>query len=152
MITMGLRAAPKVVTFAIYDSEARSIVNLEAIHIPAAFGWPEALKYLRSNVLDIMREYAVEKAGVRTSEPIAKSQSVERIQIEGVIQEAFASSLLIRYFAGPITVGAAVLGINRADFKPIAKDGRNDLEVDGWEDMSEAKREAILYAMGAVNA
>ena len=62
------------------------------------------------------------------------------------------SSSLTLYFSGPIAVGAAVLGIDRANFNPIVKDGRNDLEVDGWEDTSEQKREAALYAMGAVNA
>tara|TARA_R110002124_G_scaffold161822_1_gene329014 strand:+ start:374 stop:832 length:459 start_codon:yes stop_codon:yes gene_type:complete len=152
MITMGLRAAPKVVTFAIYDSEASRIVNVEAINIPSAFARPDALKYVRNNILDVMREYDVVHAGVRTSEPIAKSLSVERVQIEGVIQEAFASSSLKRYFFGPMAVGAAVLGIDRGSFKPITKDGRNDFEVDGWDKMSEPKREAVLYAMGAINA
>lgn len=152
MITMGLRAAPKLVTFAIFDSDRNEILNVEDIQIPAAFEWPVALKYLRSSILDVLREYGVGRAGVRTSEPVAKSLSVERIQIEGVIQEAFASSSLQGYFAGPIAVGAAMLRIDRTTFKPMAKEGRNDMEVDGWEDMSEVRREAVLYAMGAANA
>lgn len=152
MITMGLRAAPKCVTFAIFDSEANEIVNVEDIQIPAAFEWPVALKYVRSSVLDVLREYRVERAGVRTSEPVAKSLSVERVQVEGVIQEAFASSALEGYFAGPIAVGASRLAVDRASFKPMTKEGRNDIEVDGWEDMSEVRREAVLYAMGAANA
>ncbi len=152
MITMGLRAAPKLVTFAIFDSDANEILNVEDIQIPSAFEWPVALKYVRCSVLDVLREYEVERAGVRTSEPVAKSLSVERIQIEGVIQEAFASSALKGYFAGPIAVGAAVLRIDRATFKPMAKEGRNDMDVDGWGDMTEVRREAVLYAMGAANA
>lgn len=95
MITMGLRAAPKCVTFAIFDSEAQAVLNVEDIQMPAAFEWPVALKYVRSSVLDALREYQVGRAGVRTSEPMAQSLSVERIQIEGVIQEAFASSSLV---------------------------------------------------------
>lgn len=152
MITMGLRAAPKFVTFAIFDAGVGNIVNVEDIQIPAAFEWPVALKYVRGSVLDVLREYNVEKAGVRTSEPIAQSLSVERIQIEGVIQEAFASSGLARYFAGPIAVGSSMLRVDRGNFKPMTKGGRNDMNVDGWADMSEMKREAVLYAMGAVNA
>lgn len=152
MITMGLRAAPKYVTFAIFDSEANEIVNVEDIQIPAAFDWPVALKYVRSSILDVLREYGVERAGVRTSEPVAQSLSVERIQVEGVIQEAFASSSLEGYFAGPIAVGSAMLRVERATFKPMTKEGRNDMEVDGWGDMSEVRREAVLYAMGAANA
>jgi hypothetical protein len=152
MITMGLRAAPKLVTFAIFDSDANEILNVEDIQIPAAFEWPVALKYVRSSVLDVLREYDVARAGVRTSEPVAKSLSVERIQIEGVIQEAFASSSLEGYFAGPIAVGAAVLRIDRATFKPMTKEGRNDMDVDGWGEMTEVRREAVLYAIGAANA
>jgi hypothetical protein len=81
------------------------VLNVEDIQIPAAFEWPVALKYVRSSVLDMLREYQVGRAGVRTSEPMAQSLSVERIQIEGVIQETFASSSLEGYFAGPIAVG-----------------------------------------------
>jgi len=152
VITLGLRAAPKFVTFAVFDSEGDIIVNVEDIQVPSAFAWPEALKYVRSSVLDVLREFKVEQAGIRTTEPIAKSPSIERMQIEGVIQEAFASSSLIKYFAGPIAVGAAVLGIDRTNFKPMAKEGRNDMDVDNWDGMSEARREAVLYAMAAVNA
>jgi hypothetical protein len=152
MITMGLRAAPKSVTFAIFDTDAIAIVNVEDIVVPAAFEWPEALKYVRSSILDVLREYGVQKAGVRTTEPIAKGISIERIQIEGVIQEAFASSALERYFAGPISVGSSMLRVESAAFKPMTKEGRNDMDVDGWADMSEVRREAVLYALGAANA
>lgn len=152
MITLGLRAAPKFVTFAVFDTDGQAVVNVEDIHVPSAFAWPEALKYVRSSILDVLREFKVEQAGIRTTEPVAQSPSIERIQIEGVIQEAFASSALIKYFAGPIAVGTAILGIDRADFKPMAKDGRNDMDVENWEGMSEARREAVLYAMAAVNA
>lgn len=152
LITMGLRVAPKVVSFAIYDTETETILNIEDINIPVAFKWPDALKYIRSTIFDVLREYSVEKAGVRTTEPKAKKLSVERVHIEGVIQEAFASSSLVDYFAGPISVGAAFLGIERGKFKPMVKDGCNDMNVEGWEDLSEAQREAVLYAMGAISA
>ncbi len=152
MITMGLRAAPKCVTFAIFDGDAQAVVNVEDIQIPAAFQWPVALKYVRSSVLDVLREYQVSRAGVRTTEPMAKSISIERIQIEGVIQEAFASSSLDGYFAGPIAVVSAMLRIDRAAFKPMTKEGRNDMRIDGWQEFSEVRREAVIFAMAAANA
>src|SRR5690606_1890353 len=79
MITIGIRAAPKCVTFAIYDTEAKSVLNVEEIKIPAAFETPAALKYVRSNLLDVLREYQVERAGVRVTESVASS-NIERIQ------------------------------------------------------------------------
>lgn len=152
LITMGLRAAPKIVTFAIYDSTEQNVLNVEDIVVPAAFEWPQALKYVRGNVLDIMREYGVVRAGVRTSEPVAQRPSVDRMQIEGVLQEAFASSTLEAYFAGPISVMAAKLGMARTAVLPMIKQARNDLDVEGWDQLSEARREAVLCAIGAVNA
>ncbi len=86
MITIGIRAEPSAVTFAIYNSDTTNeIVNVEEIKIPAAFDVPDRLKYIRSNLLDVIREFRVESAGVRVTEPNVDA-STERIQIEGVIQ------------------------------------------------------------------
>ncbi|GGF00377.1 hypothetical protein GCM10011611_02470 [Aliidongia dinghuensis] len=151
MITIGIRAAPKIITFAIYDSEANEIINVEQIKIPAAFETPAALKYVRSNLLDVLREYSVEQAGVRITEPNAQSPSIERIQIEGVIQEAFASSELRSYYIGQISSISKRLGFERVRFKPLV-DGTDDLGIANWGAMSKEQREAILCAMGAKDA
>jgi hypothetical protein len=150
MITIGIRAAPTVVTFAVYDSDANMIVNIEEIKIPAAFARPDGLKYLRSNLLDVLREFKVERAGVRASEPSAQNPNVERIQIEGVIQEAFASSELSAYYVGHISSISSRLGIDRTAFKPFV-DGAQDYPVENWNEMSKIEREAVLCAIGAVN-
>jgi hypothetical protein len=125
MITIGIRAAPKVVTFAVYDTDEESILNVEEIKIPAAFDTPLALKYVRSNLLDVLREYQVERAGVRITEAMA-TPNVERIQIEGVIQEAFASTELQSYYVGQIASMAKRLDIERERIKPLVngEDGR----------------------------
>ncbi|MCG7392900.1 hypothetical protein MHY87_08290 [Microvirga sp. ACRRW] len=151
MITIGIRAAPRVVTFAVYDSEAERIINVEEIKIPAAFSMPDGLKYLRSNLLDVLREYEVGQAGVRVTEPSAQSPSVERIQIEGVIQEAFASSNLAKYYVGQISSISSRLGIDRARFKPLV-DGENAYDIENWDKMTKEQREAVLCAVGATNA
>jgi hypothetical protein len=150
MITIGIRVAPTVVTFAIYDSDAASVVNVEEIKIPAAFSTPDGLKYVRSNLLDVLREYKVAKAGVRASEPSAQTISIERIQIEGVIQEAFASSELTSYYVGHISSISSRLGIPRNDFKPFVL-GEKEYAVEKWAEMTQIQREAILCAIGAVN-
>lgn len=148
MITIGIRAAPKSVTFAVYDTEKNSIFNVEEIKIPAAFSTPDALKYLRSNLLDVLREYHVTRAGVRVTEPNARTMSIERIQIEGVIQEAFASSDLESYYVGQISSISKRLGFERTRFKPLVS-GEDDIGVENWGKMSKEAREAILCAMGA---
>jgi hypothetical protein len=151
MITIGIRAAPGAVTFAVIDTDDNSVINVEKIKIPAAFETPDALKYVRSNLLDILREYQVERAGVRVTEPSAESTSTERIQLEGVIQEAFASSELNGYYVGQISSISARIGIDRARFKPMVA-GDDDPGVENWDTMSKEAREAILCAMGAKNA
>ena len=151
MITIGIRAGTKAVTFAVYDSEEGAILNVEDIKIPAAFSTPDGLKYLRNNILDVLREFQVEQAGVRVTEPTAKSQKIERIQIEGVVQEAFASSELKAYYVGQISSISARLNIPRDQFKPLAE-GEADFGVENWSKMSKEQREAILCAVGAINA
>lgn len=151
MKTIGIRAAPRAVTFAVYDSDTQTIVNVEQISVPLAFDTPDALKYIRSNLLDVLREYAVTHAGVRATEPSAQSPSVARIEIEGVIKEAFASSDLEAFYIGHISSMASKLGIDRVDLKPIL-DGAVDPGIDNWGRMSKEQREAIMCAKGAVNA
>jgi hypothetical protein len=98
-----------------------------------------------------MREYEIERAGIRVTESIAQSANIERIQIEGVIQEAFASSTLHSYYVGQIASISGRLGINRKQFRPLV-DGDEYPGVENWEKMSKAAREAILCAMGAEHA
>lgn len=151
MITIGIRAAPKAVTFVVYDSERRQILNIEELILPAAFSVPEKLKYARSNLLDILREYGVTKAGIRETEPSSQRRNIERIQLEGVIQEAFASSTLQAYYVGQIASISAKIGIPRERFKSLV-DGRESYDVENWKELKEPAREALLCALGAVNA
>ncbi|WP_370031448.1 hypothetical protein [Qipengyuania mesophila] len=147
-ITIGFRSTPKEVSFAIYDADEGRVLNIETLRIPIAFDEPQALKFVRSNVLDILREYSVEFAGIRLTEPSAQSFDLRRIHIEGVIQEAFASSVLRGFYAGPIAVISRRLGIDRKQFKPAVA-GENVLQIDNWDGMAANQREAIMTAIGA---
>lgn len=151
MRTVGIRVAPKVVTFVVFDKTKKSILNIEGIKIPAALEVPEALKFVRSSVLDILREYEISHAGIRVTESNAQTTSIVRIQIEGVILEAFASSQLRSYYVGQISSISSRIGIQRSRFKEIV-DGANDLNIEDWETMKKEAREATLCAMGAGNA
>lgn len=151
MLTIGIRVAPKVATFVVLDKSENFIMNVESIKIPAALEIPEALKFVRSSVLDILREYKVSHAGIRITEPNAQSPSIIRIQMEGVIQEAFASSELKSYYVGQISSISSRIGIERSRFKKIVN-GANDLEIDSWNTMKKEAREATLCALGASDA
>ena len=150
MITIGIRARPTGVVYAVVDTEDASVVNLDQVVIPMAFDTPDALKYVRSNFLDIIREYGIQRAGIRATEPNSQRMNINRIQIEGVIIEAFASSPLRGYYVGHIASIASRLGRTRTDLKPMI-DGDVAYNVDGWTDMSKEEREAVLCALGADN-
>ncbi|MDY7579294.1 hypothetical protein RGU70_13305 [Herbaspirillum sp. RTI4] len=152
MRTIGLRATPSVLTFVVYESDDNSILNVEDIKIPLAFSMPDALKYIRNNVLDILREYEISRAGIRITESNSQTLKIERIQIEGVLQEAFASSNIQNYFVGQISSISARLGIPRADFKFYAE-GMKAWEIDGWNMLTTVnQREALFCAVGASRA
>jgi hypothetical protein len=152
MRTIGIRVAPKRVTFVVFDVDEAKIVNVEGITVPKAMDTPEQLKFVRNTILDVIREYGVEWAGIRVAEGNAKSLSIERIELEGVIQEAFASSDLEGYFCGRIASIANKLGIPRTQLKSHL-DGEVDYGVvENWMKHNKEEREAIVAAMGAAHA
>lgn len=152
MKTIGFRVKPKQITFVVYDSNEHSIINVETIKIPKALSIPEYLKYIRTNIIDILREYQISKAGLRITESSAQSLNIERIQIEGVIQETFASTILAGYFCGQISNISPKLGIERSDFKKYVNGELNYDSVENWSELNEEEREACLTAIGTVNA
>lgn len=152
MKTMGIRAKPGEVTFAVYDVEANVLINVEIIKIPKALSTPDALKYVRNNILDVIREYSIAHAGLRVTESNAQTKNVERIEIEGVIQEAFASSCLKSYYAGQIASISRRLGFPRDQFKRYVSNEVTFERVDNWADLKQEAREAVFAALGAQHA
>lgn len=150
--TIGIRVSPSEVTFCIYDDDENSIVNIEEIAIPNALTVPERLKYIRCNVLDVLREYRVLKAGVRLSEPVARKINLDRVQIESVILETFASSELNSYYYGAINTIAAKNQLTKTNIKPLIQGELSPDHIENWLELSEKEREAVLTAKGAINA
>lgn len=152
MKTIGLRVNPNFVTYAVLDTAKVTVVVTDRINVPKALTTPDALKYVRSTVLDVLREYEVERAGIRIAEHTQHAPSIERIQIEGVIQEALASSTVMAYFAGQIALISAKAGIARTDFKKFVSGEESFDRVENWETLSPEEREALLTAIGAEHA
>ena len=148
MISIGLRVEPKKITFAIIDLEKNEILNIEKLIVPISLDVPEQLKYIRLHLLDIISEYNVNVAGIRITESNAQTPNVERIQIEGVIQEAFASSSIEKYFIGQISSISAKLGFPRGDFKKYV-DNSLIFNIEGWNELKAVEKEAIFVALGA---
>lgn len=152
MNSLGIRVKSCSVVIAIYNTESNSIVNVEDIKIPKALATPESLKYVRNSILDVLREFDIVNAGLRIVESTSQTLNIRRIETEGVIQEAFASSMLSAYYCGQISTITARLKISRSDFK-LYVEGKKEFEnVENWNNHNKEEREAILTALGAVNA
>jgi hypothetical protein len=152
MNTLGIRAKPSEVVIAIYDTSEDALLNVERIKIPKALATPEALKYVRNTVLDVLREYDIRQAGIRITESSSQQLSVRRIEIEGVIQEAFASSPLKSYYVGQISNISSRLGFDRSNFKRYVSSEIDFDRVENWDDLDGDEKEAVLTSLGAVNA
>lgn len=151
MNTIGIRVTTKSVVFVIYDTDALEVKTVEEIIIPVAFQIPDALKYIRCTLLDILREFEVKKAGIRMTETKAERVNIPRVQLEGVILEAFASSELHSYYVGYVSSISSRLGLDRTKFRPLVE-GSESPEIESWISLNKVQREAVLCAIGAKNA
>ena len=154
MNILGIRVEPKKTTFVVIEANQGvfKVVNNEVIKVPAALDFPEKLKYIRNCVLDILREYSINIAGIRVTEGNSQNMDITRLQIEGVIQEAFSSSDVEQYFTGRKTSISSRLSINTNDFDEIVKGKKVYELLDDWLLLrNPSSREAGLVAMGALS-
>lgn len=150
MRTIGIRVKPREIVFTVYDSATNSLVTVESVKLPKALSVPESLKHARNSILDILREFKIERAGIRITESTSQQLSIERIQIEGVVQEAFASSNLDSYYCGQIASISSRIELPRADFKRVVEGTLAFNRVGNWSALGKEEREAVLAALGAL--
>ena len=148
MNILGIRVTPKKIYFSIFDNKNMEFKNIENIVVPQALIVPEKLKYIRNNILDLLREYNIEKAGIRVTESNAKSLSIERLYIEGVIQETFASSQITEYKILRLSGIASRLGSDAGEVKKFIdkKPNSTGIEMDVSE-LNKEEIESMLVAM-----
>ena len=127
-------------------------MNVEGLKVPQALTVPDALKYIRNNVLDVIREYGITKAGIRITEYTEFRLNRERLQIEGVLQEAFASSNLDSYYLGQVVSISSRVGLEKGEFAKCIEGSSTFRSIGNWMSHSKAQREAIICAVGAENA
>lgn len=152
MNSLGIRVEPKKVTFVVIDytdSEA-DILNVETIKIPLALDFPAKLKYVRNTVLDIIREYDIQVAGIRIAETVSENVNINRLHIEGVIQEAFSSSSVNSYFTGQLMSISKKLDINKEFYRDLLKSKSQYAKINRWALCTNSEsKEAALVGYGA---
>ncbi len=131
-------------------------LDVSLLNIPFSLDIPERLNFVRNTILDIMTEYEVTRAAIRISEfgRTLDQRGIERIQIEGVLQESLASSMVEKFVAGQISVLASLAGIARSDFKPLASGEKNFQHFPvgrRWQELSLEERESVLACYASLN-
>ena len=111
MKVIGFRvSSDKKIYYCIIEKLADDSINYldySSIEIPQALNWPEALAYTRNTILDILNLYEIKQAVIRIAE--LDGASLERCYIEGVLQEAIASSPVEKFQTGQISTIASLL-------------------------------------------
>lgn len=152
--SIGIRVKPDSVIYSIIkeEGEERKIVLIDKVNIPVALQVPEQLKFIRSTFLDIIFENQVNLACIRVTESTAQKISIERINIEAIIQELIASSSIEKYYIGQISTISAKLGIARENFKPLIDSKAKDCEFfNDWNEYNKEEKESLLAALSAFN-
>lgn len=148
MRILGVRAAPKVTSFVVYCTDESVLKCADVIKIPATLDTPEKLKYVRNNILDILNLYDIELASVRVTESNSENLSIDRLYIEAVIQEAFSSSNVRKYYTVRKSGMKSSLSLSETEYKEILKSHRNINGIDNSEFTTETN-EAVLAALSA---
>lgn len=148
MRILGVRAAPKVTSFVVYCTDESALKCVDVIKIPATLDTPEKLKYMRNNILDILNLYDVELAAIRVTESNAKNLNIDRLYIEAVIQEAFSSSEVKKYFTIRKSGMKSSLSLSETDYKEILMSCKNINGIDNSGFTAETN-EAVLAALSA---
>jgi hypothetical protein len=154
MIAIGIRANPKEVFFTIVEKleEENKVLVIDKLILPVSLTIPDKLNFIRKTIIDIINQYGVTSAGIKVTEGNAQSKSIERISIEGVIQELFSSCSVEKYFGGNISKISKLLGLsNNGDLKKIIKGEKIPDELDFLFELKESERESVLSALAALN-
>lgn len=152
--SIGIRVKPDCIIYSIIKEEGkdREIILIDKVNVPIALQIPEQLKFIRSTFLDIIFENQVNLACIRVTEPTAQKISIERINIEAIIQELIASSSIEKYYIGQISTISAKLGIARESFKPLIDSKAKDCEFfNDWNKYNKEEKESLLAALSAFN-
>lgn len=148
MNILGIRVTPKKIYFSIFDKHNNEFKNIEVIVVPQSLAMPEKLKYIRNNIFDLLREYHIQQAGIKITEANAQKMNIERLYIEGVIQETFASSEIDSYKTLMLAGMASKLQTSAKELKKFIEKQDNQTEIQmNVTDYVKEEIESMLVAM-----
>lgn len=150
---IGIRVTPKRVFYAVVEMSTPTEIELLTVGdlpVPVALDLPDRLSFVRTTLLDIIAEFEVARAGIRLIEQTARRMPIERVNLEGVIQELLSGSDVEGYFAGAIArIGGLLEESDRTRVKRYFE-GEDFMGVGNWQQRQPEEREAIVTAAAAL--
>ncbi|MFW6009665.1 MAG: hypothetical protein ACOCP8_10415 [archaeon] len=149
---IGIRVNPNKVYFSITEKndDLIEILNVSNLIVPKAPKTPFKLNFIRTNLFSIIQEFNIIFAGLRIAESNARTMSLERIYLEGVIQELLVNSNIENHFVGRIAEIASIINKERTDIRKCFE-GENILNIREWENYNREERESICTSICSCN-
>ncbi|MBZ9616787.1 hypothetical protein [Clostridium estertheticum] len=151
LFAIGIRTTPSYVYYTVIQEDKDDeieILTSSKLVVPKSLDIPERLSFIRNCLFSIILEYKIKKAGIRTIESLVKPD-VERIYIEGVIQELISNSCIENYFTGKKSKIASIIEIDVQQITAYIDGDEVFAEIDNWGEFSKEKRESIIVAIAA---
>ena len=149
---------PKEIYYTLADiDDDNSIVlteeGVEKVILPVALDVPNRLAFIRQTFISIINEFEIENAGIRVVESVAQNINIERVNIEGVIQELLANSTVKKYFVGTISTIAKHLAVKPKELSDAIKSKvpLDQYEFEEWSSLKKEEKESLMTAIAALN-
>lgn len=154
MVGIGLRVYSNSAVYFSIIEESSGVLTYKTtsyVTVPNCLIKPESLSFVRNTLLDIFKEYKVNRAGIRVSEFNGfhpNQKTIERFYLEGIIQESVASSTIEKYIAGQISSLSSILQFKREEFKKYTKGNEKfpNYPLD-WSKLSLEEKESVIVAV-----
>lgn len=153
MKSIGIRVTPKKIyyTLAELDGDSVQLLLNDSIIVPVSMKRPDSLNYIRKSFFDIINQHFINLACIKATEGNSKNINIERLYIEGVVQELFSGSSIEKYHVANHSMMSRLLGVK--SFKDLL----NNKSVPGeYKSIVEEKKnkeakESIFAALAAFN-
>ncbi|MGI8380405.1 hypothetical protein ACR0S4_17720 [Priestia megaterium] len=158
MKAIGIRVMPKEIYYTVTEIDENNEISIseegvEKVILPVALDVPNRLAFIRQTFISIINEFEIENAGIRVVENVAKNVSIERVNIEGVIQELLANSTVNNYFIGTISTIAKHLSVKSTALSQAfkSKEPLENYAIDDWSSLKKEEKESLMTALAALH-
>jgi hypothetical protein len=152
MRAIGFRASPSDARCAVVEGSSASptIISIDRLRPPAAYDWPKTLTWYREQCQNIIAQFEIGTAMIRTAEPLAMSRGnspAKRANIEGVLMEACAAAGL-NCELGPLATISRLIQARARECIEATK----FRSMSAWCKLNHDEKETVLAALAAMAA